>query len=74
MPTPKRRLLRAAEAHARFVEGWRGCASGAELRAREKLLGMTRDARRDLRIRYVPAPDPDAPLPANVIRGDFGEL
>ena len=64
----------AAETHARFAEGWKGCASGAELRQREKLLGMTADARRDLRIRYVPAPDPDAPLPANVTRGNFGEL
>jgi hypothetical protein len=64
----------AAETHARFVEGWRGCASGAELRQREKMLGMTRDARRDLRIRYVKAADPNAPLPANVTRGNFGEL
>lgn len=45
----------AAEAHARFAEGWKGCASGAELRQREKQLGMTHDHRRDLRIRYVPA-------------------
>lgn len=43
----------AAETHARFVEGWKGCASGAELRQREKLLGMSADALRDLRIRYV---------------------
>ena len=41
---------------------------------REKRLGMTHDDRRDLRIRYVPAPDPNAPLPANVTRGNFGEL
>jgi hypothetical protein len=65
----------AAEAHARFVEGWKGCASGAELRQREKQLGMTHDFRRDLRIRYVPAPDPDAAqLPANVVQGNFGTL
>jgi hypothetical protein len=63
-----------AEAHARFVEGWKGCATGAELRIKEKALGTTHDARRDLRIRYAPAPDPDAPLPANVTRVDFGEL
>lgn len=61
-----------AEAHARFAEGWKGCASGAELRMREKLLGMTMDARRDLRIRYIPPKpkaDPDA-LPADVARLD----
>lgn len=63
-----------AEAHARFAEGWKGCASGAELRMRERRLGMTHDDRRDLRIRYVKPPDPDAPLPANVTRIDFGEL
>lgn len=66
--------IATAEAHARFAEGWKGCASGAELRMRERRLGMTHDDRRDLRIRYVPAPDPDAPLPANVTRGNFGEL
>jgi len=38
-----------AEIHARFVEG----EKAAELRIREKLLGTTLDARRDLRIRYV---------------------
>lgn len=64
----------AAEAHARFVEGWKGCASGSELRQREKLLGMTADARRDLRIRYVDPPSSDAELPANVTRVDFGAL
>lgn len=40
------------ETHARFAEGWRG-ATGAELRQREKLMGVYHDARRDLRIRYV---------------------
>lgn len=62
----------AAEAHARFVEGWKGCASGAELRQREKALGMTRDSRRDLRIRYVEPkakPDPNA-TPAGVTNLD----
>lgn len=65
----------AAEAHARFVEGWKGCASGSELRQREKQLGMTADARRDLRIRYVDPPKDAAELPANVSRlDDFREL
>lgn len=41
-----------AEVHARFAEGWKG-ANGSELRQREKLMGVYRDARRDLRIRYV---------------------
>jgi hypothetical protein len=46
--------LDVAEVHARFVEG----ANGTELRIREKLLGNTMDARRDLRIRYVdPRPE-----------------
>lgn len=35
--------------------------AAAELRQREKVLGTTLDARRDLRIRYV---DPGAPAPA----------
>jgi len=42
--------LDTAEAHARFAEG---ITNGTELRIREKLLGTTLDARRDLRIRYV---------------------
>jgi len=41
-----------AEIHARTMEAWRGY-TGAEIRAREKLLGMLADYRRDLRIRYV---------------------
>lgn len=41
--------LDVAECHARFIEG----TSGTELRIREKMLGNTMDARRDLRIRYV---------------------
>lgn len=66
----------AAEVHARFVEGWKGCATGSELRQREKQLGMSADARRDLRIRYVKPPETDtAPLPSNVSRlDDFREL
>ena len=73
-PADWRYAMDTAEAHARFAEGWKGCASGAELRMRERRLGMTHDDRRDLRIRYVKAPDPNAPLPANVTRVDFGEL
>lgn len=41
--------LETAEVHARFVEG----TNATELRIRQKLLGTTLDARRDLRIRYV---------------------
>ena len=41
--------LDVVETHARFVEG----TNGTELRIREKQLGVTMDARRDLRIRYV---------------------
>jgi hypothetical protein len=67
----------AAEAHARFCEGWKGCSSGSELRQREKLLGMSRDARRDLRIRYVePKRKPAAgDVPDNVTQlDDFRSL
>lgn len=57
----------AAETHARFLEGWKGCATGAELRQREKQLGMYADARRDLRIRYVePKSKTAVELPADV--------
>lgn len=61
-----------AEAHARFVEGWKGCASGAESRMRETRLGMTMDSRRDQRIRYVdPKPKTDErELPADVVSMD----
>lgn len=41
-----------AEIHARTMEAWKGY-TGAELRQREKIMGTTRDALRDLRIRYV---------------------
>ncbi len=59
--------LDVAEIHARFVEG----SNGTELRIREKLLGTTLDARRDLRIRYVPArPDDSAGGDAKVIKID----
>jgi hypothetical protein len=74
-PAEWRTAHAAAETHARFIEGWKGCATGSELRQREKQLGMTHDARRDLRIRYVPRPtDPDT-LPANVaVLDDFRDL
>lgn len=56
-----------AESHARFVEGWKGCTTGSELRIKEKALGTTADALRDLRIRYVDPPKPaTGPLPDNV--------
>jgi hypothetical protein len=62
-----------AEIHARFTQGWKGY-NGAELRMREKLLGNTMDARRDLRIRYIPKPEENV-LPANVTRmADFRDL
>jgi len=56
-----------AEVHARTAEGRRSY-TGAELRQREKLMGVFADARRDLRIRYVPAKTAAelAALPDNV--------
>jgi len=65
-----------AEIHARTMEAWRGY-TGAQLTTREKVLGVTADARRDLRIRYVePKPKDDpAKLPADVARlDDYREL
>ena len=62
--------LDVAEAHARYVEGQ---SSGTELRIREKALGNTMDARRDLRIRYVAPPDQggrQAQEPAEVVNLD----
>jgi hypothetical protein len=48
-----------------FFQGDR--MAGAELRIREKVLGTTFDARRDLRIRYVDAPvDVEKTTPASV--------
>lgn len=46
-------VYRVAELHARFSEGWKG-HNGSELRISQKVLGLTMDDRRDLRIRYVP--------------------
>ena len=46
-------VWRIAELHARFSEGWKG-HGGSELRISQKVLGMTDDDLRDLRIRYVP--------------------
>lgn len=52
--------------HRRFSRTGEGAA---ELRIREKLLGTTMDARRDLRIRYIPLPEASAedegPKPTN---------
>lgn len=59
-----------AEVHARWA---RGEGSASEVRIREKLLGTTLDARRDLRIRYVD-PKPAA-APAGVVKlDDYREL
>ena len=57
--------LEVAEVHARFIEG----ANGSELRIREKILGLTMDARRDLRIRYVD-PKPETTRAAGVTNLD----
>ena len=46
--------LDTAEVHARWTEDGKGAT---ELRIRESRMGTTLDARRDLRIRYVPATD-----------------
>jgi hypothetical protein len=64
--TDWRFAIDTAEVHARTMEAWRGY-TGAELRAREKLLGMLDDHRRDLRIRYVePKPSDETETPAGV--------
>lgn len=55
-----------AEVHARTTEAWRGY-TGAELRQREKLMGVYADARRDLRIRYVD-PTPEREGSAEVVK------
>jgi hypothetical protein len=52
-------VFATAEIHARTMEAWRGY-TGTELRNREKIIGMTADARRDLRIRYVEPKNVDA--------------
>lgn len=59
-PTEWRFAMDTAEIHARTMEAWRGY-TGTELRNREKLLGMTADALRDLRIRYVKPKADDEP-------------
>ncbi|HLF76642.1 MAG TPA: hypothetical protein VJB57_04055 [Dehalococcoidia bacterium] len=48
-----------ARVHAGFMRGVRGMA--AELRAREKIMGTTREAREGMRIRYL---DPAGEAPA----------
>lgn len=66
--------MATAETHARFVEAWKGCVTGAELRQREKLMGVYWDARRDLRIRYV-EPKPEGTGNADVVQlSDFRGL
>lgn len=49
-PTDWEAAFTTAEGHARFIEGK---GSLVELRARERRMGTTEDARRDMRIRYV---------------------
>jgi len=57
-----------AEVHARWTLGLTGAT---ELRIREKRLGNTLDARRDLRIRYVAPPTEQAPgEPGEVVQLD----
>jgi len=58
--------LDTAETHARFVEG----GPAAELRIREKVLGTTADARRDLRIRYVDPKSTVVSSPGEVVKLD----
>jgi hypothetical protein len=50
--------LDTARIHNGFIAG--DMARAAELRIRENQMGTTLDARRDLRIRYVPAPSKQA--------------
>ena len=61
--------LETAEVHARFMSG----TNGTELRIRQKLLGTTLDARRDLRIRYV-APRPVTPAGKVTRLDDYRDL
>jgi len=61
-----------AEVHARWAEG---LTAATELRIREKLLGTTLDARRDLRIRYVdaqPAAEPSGVVQLDDYRDLYG--
>jgi hypothetical protein len=62
--------LDVAETHARFIEG----TSGAELRIREKILGTTMDARRDLRIRYVKPREEPATVAGVTNLDDYRDL
>ncbi|MEU8264926.1 hypothetical protein AB0C02_30470 [Micromonospora sp. NPDC048999] len=57
----------SAEVHARWVEA---TGPASEVRIREKLLGVTLDARRDLRIRYVEPKTPAAGDGAGVVQLD----
>jgi hypothetical protein len=59
--TDWRYAIETAYAHAEFVAevDWK---AEAALFRREKLLGLTLDARRDLRIRYIEPDHDDAPV------------
>lgn len=61
--------------YKRFAAGKEG---GSELRIREKLLGTTLDARRDLRIRYIELPDgeekPDNNAPTDFAAARRGRI
>jgi hypothetical protein len=52
--------------HAAFVRSKGSPSYATELRQREKLLGMTWDARRDLRIKYVDAQPVEAEQPVSL--------
>ncbi|HEX6685752.1 MAG TPA: hypothetical protein VF062_23455 [Candidatus Limnocylindrales bacterium] len=58
--------IETAEVHARFAEG----TNATELRIRQKLLGTTADARRDLRIKYVQPKTAKTDQPADVVNID----
>jgi hypothetical protein len=65
-----------AEVHARTMEAWKGYG-GTELRQREAIMGTYLEARRKLRIRYVPPKDKGGAedLPAGVARmADYRDL
>ena len=55
--------------HGQWVREGRS-NQAAEVRMREKLLGTTMDARRDLRIRYIDPPADEEPLGIAAI-GDY---
>lgn len=67
-PSDWQYALDTALVHAQAVTG--GMSAMAELRLREKTLGTTVDARRDLRIRYV---EPESEAPALAPVDELGE-